>query len=783
MQLKFIILLSWILLSVLALRAENEEDPRNTLTVSGTITDKSNGEALIGATIYVEQQQLGTTANMYGFYSISLEPGNYVLVYSFVGYKSVRQEIELGENITLNIELEKGSAMLEEVVIESSRKNANVRNNEMGVSRMDTKTIKKIPAMMGETDLIKAIQLLPGVQFASEGSSGFAVRGGSPDQNLLLLDEATVYNGSHLMGFFSVFNNDAIKDVKLYKGNIPASAGGRLSSLLDIRMKDGNTKEFSGAGGIGTVSSRMTLEGPIQKNKSSFLLSGRRSYADIFMKLSSDDDVRNSTLYFYDLNAKANFILNENNRIFVSGYYGKDVFKNPDFLMSWGNNTTTVRWNHLFSKKLFSNFSFVMNEYDYELGVPEGTANSFLWEANLNDYAVKADFGYYPNPSNTIRFGVQTTYHRFFPGTAKGLGEESFFNSYEVDHHNSLENSVYLENEQEISPVLSLRYGLRFTLFNNVGNATIYNFDDDYNVIDSTTYASGDFYNHFMGLEPRISLRYQLSETASLKASYSRTKQYIHRGSNSTSGTPLDIWFPSTTNIDPQRADQVSVGYFKNYRDNTIETSVEVYYKKMDNVVDFKDNAVLLLNKEYEGEIRIGEGTSYGMEFMTRFNLEPFNGWLSYTLSYSERVIEDINDGEAYMSPYDRPHDVTLVLNYDINDRLSVGMNWMYMTGNPVTFPTGRVEIGGKYIPIYSERNEYRMPDYHRMDLSLTYQGKRKPGRKFHGEWNLSIYNAYGRKNAWVINFVQDEENPNETYAEMTYLFGVVPSLTYNFFF
>jgi hypothetical protein len=672
---------------------------------------------------------------------------------------------------------------LKEVVIESTRKDANVRKIEMGVSRMDMETVKKIPAIMGETDLIKALQLLPGVQFVSEGSSGFTVRGGSPDQNLLLLDQATVYNASHLLGFFSIFNNDAIRDVKLYKGNIPASAGGRLSSLIDVRMKEGNSKQFSGNGGLGTVSSRLTFEGPLIRDEASFLLSGRRSYADLFLALSSDEDVRNNTLYFYDLNGKANYKINDKNQIYVSGYYGKDVFSNPDFMLSWGNTTATISWNHIFSKKISSNFSFMKSNYDYQLGIPEGTANSFVWQANLNDYAIEADFAIFPNPKNTLRFGLQTIYHRFYPGKAEGLGEESFFDSYEVERNNSLESSVFIENEQEITETLSLRYGLRFTLFNNVGSATIYNFDADYNVIDSTTYTTGNFYNNYSGLEPRIGVRYQLNEVSSVKASYSRTRQYIHRESNSTSGTPLDIWFPSSPNIGPQMADQVSVGYFRNFRKNTIETSVEFYFKKMNNIVDFKDNAMILLNKEYEGEIRIGEGTAYGVEFYSRFDLAPFSGWISYTYARSERTVEGINDGKTYLSPYDRPHDVTLVMNYDINKQLSVGLNWVYMTGNPVTFPTGRVEIGGKYIPIYSERNTYRMPDYHRMDFSLTFKGKDKPSKRFHSEWNFSVYNAYARKNAWVINFIQDENDPNVTYAEKTYLFSIIPSLTYNFFF
>jgi len=752
-------------------------------TISGTITSAESGEALIGATVYVKELESGTSSNEYGYYSLSLPPGKYTLVYSYIGYREKVMEITLTENIRKNIELQSKQEWLEEVVVMGEKSNENVRKNEMSVSKMDAKTIEQIPALMGETDLIKAVQLLPGVQFATEGSSGFTVRGGSPDQNLILLDEATVYNGSHLMGFFSVFNNDAIKDVKLYKGNIPASAGGRLSSLLDIRMKDGNKKEFSGSGGIGTISSRLTLEGPLEKDKASFLLSGRRSYADLFLPLASDEDIRNNKLYFYDLNAKGNYNINKNNRLFLSGYYGRDVFKNPDFKMGWGNNTSTVRWNHLFSNNLFSNFTFVKSNYDYSLGVPEGEPNSFLWKADLNDYTMKADFGYYPNPNSTIKFGIQSTYHRFFPGTARGLGEQSLFSEYEVPHNNSLESSLYAEHKYEFSPLLSVRYGLRYTLFHNVGSGIIYRFNDNYEVVDSTKYASGEFFNHYGGLEPRLGIRYQLNDFSSVKASYSRTKQYIHQATNSTSGTPLDIWFPSSPNIKPQKADQWAIGYFRNFRKNTIETSLELFYKDMDHIVDFKDHAEILLNKKYEGEIRSGTATAYGLEFMTRFDINRFNGWVSYTYSHSERQVETINDGDPYLSPYDRPHDITLVLNTKISERLSAGLTWVYLTGRPVTFPTGRVEIGGKYVPVYSERNGYRMPDYHRMDVSLTYKGKESSEKKFHSEWNLSVYNAYARKNAWVINFVQDEQDPSRTYAEKTYLFSVVPSITYNLYF
>ncbi len=759
------------------------ENPVKNPTISGTIKDKSNGEMLIGATIFVKELKTGTTTNIYGFYSLSLPAGKYHIQYSYMGYQNIDKELDLKANTTLNLELGIKDELLKEVVVVGQKKTENVKSNEMSVVKMDIKTIRKIPALMGEVDIIKAIQLLPGVQSTSEGATGFSVRGGSPDQNLIQLDEATVYNASHLMGFFSVFNNDAVKDVKLYKGDIPPSAGGRLSSVLDVRMKDGNSKKFSGTGGIGTISSRLTLEGPIIKDKMSFVASARRTYADVFLRFSNKDNLKDNNLYFYDFNGKINYQINDNNRVFISSYMGRDIFKNPDFQMNWGNRTTTVRWNHLFSKQMFSNFTFVHSTFDYGLGVPEGQSNSFDWVANLTDYAVKADFGYYPNTNNTIKFGVQTTLHHFHPGLAKGTGENSFFSEYEVYHSSALEHAVYIGNEQQIGANLSLKYGLRYSLFQNMGYGVVFNYNDRYEPTDSTVYGKGEIFHSYDGLEPRFGINYALNETSSIKANYSRTKQYIHLASNSTSGTPLDIWFASSPNVEPQVADQFALGYFRNFRDNTLETSVEAYYKKNHHAIDFKDHAELLLNQYLEGELRFGTAESYGLELYAKYQKDKFNGWVSYTLSKSTRKISEINDGKVYPSSYDKPHNVAVVANYELNKRLSIGMNWVFASGSPVTFPTGRAIFGNKVVPVYSDRNSYRMPAYHRLDLSVTLKDKEKAGRKWHGEWNFSVYNAYGRKNAWVINFEQDPDNPNVTYAEKTYLFSIVPSITYNFNF
>jgi len=762
--------------------AEGEPEIKKN-TISGHIKDARTGEMLFGATVYVKEARTGTSTNMYGFYSLSLIPGNYLLTFSYIGYQSVEKALNLDKDMSIEIELKGTEELLQEVVITGERQDKNVKSAEMSVVKMESKTIRQIPALFGETDVIKALQLMPGVKTVAEGSTGFSVRGGSSDQNLVLLDEATVYNAGHLLGFFSVFNNDAVKDVTLYKGDIPAAYGGRLASLLDVRMKEGNTKKFSGTGGIGLISSRLTLEGPILNENTSFVVSGRRTYADLFIPLSGNEDLQGSRLYFYDFNAKINHTFDEKNRVFISAYMGSDVFKNEFASMELGNGTITARWNHLFSQKLFSNFTFLKTNYQYMLGTPEGEANSFEWKSRLDDYSGKADFTFYLNPENTIRFGASTTYHIFDPGRAKGTGDETFFNEYVLPKNYALESGIYLSNEQKIGSLITVKYGLRFSLFQNIGPSTIYDYDENFETSDSTTYSSGDFFNAYSGLEPRLGITYLLDEKSSVKASYSHTIQYLQLAQNSTAGTPLDIWFQASPNVKPQVSDQGAVGYFRNFLNNKIETSVEGYYKYMRNSIDFKDYAQLLLNKELEGELRFGESWSYGLEFMVRLTKGPVTGWVSYTLSKAERQIKEINSGNPYNAPYDKPHDVSIVLNYDVSKRITVGANWVYSTGSPVTFPTGRAIYGNKIVPIYSDRNEYRMPDYHRLDISATLRGKDKPEKKFYGEWNFSVYNAYARKNAWVINFVQDTEDPNVTYAEKTYLFSIIPSISYNFHF
>ncbi|MBW6460347.1 MAG: TonB-dependent receptor [Bacteroidales bacterium] len=768
------------------LRAEGEVDPAlRRFTISGYIKDATTGENLFGASIYITELNSGSVSNEYGFYSISLNEGKYFLRFTYLGYEAQVHQVTLNKDISLNIRLNPVSTILREVEITTERTDENVRAPEMSVVKMDVKAINRIPALMGEVDIIKAIQLLPGVQMVSEGSSGFSVRGGSPDQNLVLLDEATVYNASHFLGFFSVFNNDAIKDVKLYKGDLPAQYGGRLASVLDVRMREGNQKRFAATGGIGLISSRLTLEGPIIKDQTAFIVSGRRTYADLFLPLSKDENVQESKLYFYDFNAKVNHTFNDRNRIYLSGYFGRDIFKNPFAYMKLGNSTGTARWNHLFSQRLFSNFTFVYSKYDYNLGTAnENDPSSFLWTSALQDYQLKGEFTWYINPDNTLRFGLSSTYHIFDPGKAKGTGEESLFTEYALDRTYALESGIYVSNDQNLGSRVTLKYGLRFSLFQNVGPGTVYHYDEDYKMKDSTVYSSGDFYNTYSGLEPRLGITFLLNEASSLKASYSHTYQYLQLAQNSTAGTPLDIWFSASPNVMPQAADQVAAGYFRNFRKNTIETSVEIYYKSMRNTIDFKDHAQLLLNKQLEGEIRIGKSWAYGIEFMVRKPDGRLNGWVSYTYSRTFREVREINNGNAYPAPYDSPNDVSIVLNFDATKRISVSANWVYSTGKPVTFPTGRAVIDGAIVPIYSDRNAYRMRDYHRLDLSVTlHQKQQEKQQKFNWDLVFSAYNAYNRHNAWAINFVQDQDNPYTTYAEMTYLFGIIPAITFNFRF
>ncbi len=771
---------------VQSLMAEGD-NPAGRLSVSGYVKDIENGEALIGATVSVKNLKTGTATNLYGFFSLSLKPGDYVLEFSYIGYAPVSKNVELTKNISLTVELLPIQQQLEEVVVTADRPDANVKKTEMSVTKLEMKTIKQVPALMGEVDVIKVIQMLPGVLPTAEGTSGYSVRGGGMDQNLILIDEATVYNASHLMGFFSVFNNDAVRDVKLYKGDIPSNYGGRLSSVLDVRMKEGNTKKLAATGGIGLISSRLTLEGPIGSEKTSFLIAGRRTYADMFFPLMTDSGLRKSKMYFYDLNLKINHQINDNNRLFLSAYTGRDKFgQKGSSDAGFGNMTGTLRWNHLFSRRLFSNITGVIAKYDYSLKMGLGGSN-YVWNSNMLDYTFKMDFNYFLNPENEIKFGISSTYHDFDPCDAYMESERSTLRS-PVPKNYALEHGAYISNQEKIGEKLTLKYGLRYTAFQNIGTATLYQFSkedqNNYHVISTLYYPKGKIFHTYQGIEPRFGLNYSISQNSSVKASYSRTIQYMQLASNSTGGMPLDVWFPSTPNVKPQKADQFAIGYFKNFADNKYETSIETYYKNMYDVVDFKDNAQLLMNPRMEGDIRSGTAKAYGIEFLIRKNEGRFNGWISYTLSKVTRKIPEINNGKEYPAPYDKPHNINVILNYELSPKAILSANWVYATGAPLTFPVGSFFINDTYGKYYSTRNGYRMRDYHRLDVSLTLKGKVRPGKMWHGEWVFSVYNLYGRHNDWMINFVQDTKNPGQIVVERWYLpFVYFPGITYNFKF
>ncbi len=763
-------------------------------TLSGLIRDADTGEELIGATLYVEKIKGGTASNVYGFYTLSLPPGNYTLRFDYLGYQRLEKEIDLKEDVVMDIELSRSGLKLDEVEITSEVANQNVSSLETGVSRIDARTVKEIPQFMGEVDIIRSIQLLPGVTTVGEGATGFNVRGGNIDQNLILLDEATVFNSSHLFGFFSVFNADAVKDMSLFRGGIPARYGGRLSSVLDVRQKDGNTKEFGGVAGIGLISSRLMVEGPIARDKASFVIAGRRSYGDILAPIFNPD-LRDNRLFFYDLNAKINYKFNSNNRFYLSAYSGADIFRFGDqFSSSWGNTTATARWNHLFSPRHFSNFTAVFSDYSYSLGVPTG-AQAFDWSAGIRNYELKADFSYQPNVNHQLDYGVQGIFYRFSPGVARGVGAESFFTEFGVQNEYATEMAAYVSNKHKVSESLSLQYGLRYSHFINLGPREVFIYEDgvpsDIDAIVGTEpFARGERIADYGGFEPRLSANYSFSPRSSVKASYNRMRQYIHLVSNTTAATPLDIWTPSGRYIDPAIADQVSLGYYRNFADNTYEAFVEVYYKDYNNLLDFKDNAQLLLNQSLETELLQGIGRAYGVEMQVKKVKGRLTGWLSYTLARTERSIEGINRGEWYPSNWDKLHDVSLVANYRYSDKWQFGGVFAYMSGRPITYPDGRYVFEGIVIPNFNNRNGARTPDYHRLDLSATLvpQVKKKKVLFFinrpegwESSWTFSLYNVYSRRNPYSIFFRQDRDNPQVTEAFQLSIFGsIIPGITYN---
>lgn len=766
-------------------------------TLSGTISEASSNETLIGVTIAFPDLRTGVTTNEYGFYSITLPEGTYEVIVSYLGYQDIRETIALNKDIKKDFNLSEEAEQLEEVVVTDDAERLDIKKPQMSVNTLAVNTIKQVPVVLGEADVIKSLVLLPGVTNAGEASSGFNVRGGAVDQNLILLDEATVFNSSHLFGFFSVFNPDAIKDVKLFKGGIPARYGGRVSSVLEIFQKEGNSKELKVNGGIGAVASRVLVEGPIIKDRTAFLVGGRASYAHLFLPLF---DIDNSA-YFYDLNTKINHKINARNSIFLSGYFGRDLFSiNDSFVNIYGNAVGNFRWNHLFSDKLFSNLSLIYSDYFYGL---ELDFVGFEWDSGIQNFNLKYDLKHYLNDKFQLNYGLNNIYYVFNPGKIKPNREDSGIIEDQLTKKYANETAAYIDVEHQVTENLSLNYGLRISHFNRLGQDEFFVYEDDNPVffdtdlqiyregtpIETIDPGRGSSLEKFTNLEPRVSLSYNFGGKSSIKASYTRLAQYLHLLSNTNSPTPLDVWTPSGPFVEPQLLDQFAAGYFRNINDGEYSLEAEVFYKDLENRIDYIDGADLIANDAIEQVILNGEARAYGLELLLRKNEGRLKGWLAYTLSKSEQrtpgrsaVETGINFGEWYNTPYDKTHDIAVFGSYDLNEKWNFNANFIFQTGQPTNYPIGQFEFQGLTIPFYGPRNEERLPDYHRLDLSATLTPKRNGRKKVQSQWVFSIYNVYNRMNAASINF-RENEDTGRNEALRTSIFGVIPAVTYNFRF
>jgi len=754
---------------------------QNKYTISGIVKDKKSGESLIGANIKLQEMKGGTATNTYGFFSITLPKGEYTLQISYAGFNTVTEVVLLDSDKQVAIELT-AAGQLEEIVINNKKKNENVTKAVMGVEKLSMKEINLLPVLFGERDILKSIQLLPGIKSAGEGNSGFFVRGGGADQNLILLDEAPVYNASHLLGFFSTFNSDAIKDVTLYKGGMPAQYGGRLSSVVDIKMKDGNNKDFDVSGGVGLISSRLNIEGPIVKDKGSFIISGRRTYADAFLKLAPDSALKNNTLYFYDFNLKANYTLGKKDRLYLSGYFGRDVLGfGETFSTDWGNKTATLRWNHLISNKIFSNTSFIYSDYSYKVKIKSGT-DRFIITSQIRDVNIKQDFDYFISNNSKLKFGGNLIRHTVSPGRIEAEATSNLKSSV-IQYRYSWESALYASHELAVSDKINLVYGLRLSNLTPTGPGNFYNYDQNGLVTDTLRFKSGEAVASYWNLEPRASASFQLTTASSFKASYNRNVQNLHLLTNATTSTPNDLWIPSTKNVKPEIADQVSIGYYQNFKDNQYEFSVESYYKNLQNQIDYRNGAELQANDNVESELVYGTGRAYGVELLIKKKLGRLSGWVGYTLSKSERKFKEINEGNYFNARQDRPHDLSVVGIYKLSNRWTLSGTFVYSTGNAVTFPSGKYRVNEQTVFLYTERNGYRMPDYHRLDLAATVENKKNNKRKYQSSWTFGVYNAYGRANAFSIAFIDDPNDASKTVAEQTALFQLVPSVSWNFKF
>ncbi len=764
-------------------------------TLSGSIFEAEGQETLIGANVLILDLKTGTISNEYGFYSITLEQGTYEITVSTIGYTTLQETITLDRNISQNFTLTEARESLDEVLIETNIETLNIKTPQMSVNTLSASSIKQIPVVFGEADVIKAITLLPGVSSAGEGAAGFNVRGGAADQNLILLDEATIFNSSHLFGLFSVFNPDAIKNLKLYKGGIPAKYGGRVASVLDIYQKEGNKNEFHANGGVGLVASRLLLEGPLKKGSGSFLLGGRATYAHLFLPLFDIDNIA----YFYDLNTKLSYKLNPKNNIYLSGYFGRDVFNVSDsFENTYGNTVVNFRWNHLFSDQLFSNLSLIYSDYYYGLNL---NFVGFEWNSGIQNMNIKYDFKQYISDRYKLEYGIHSTFYRFNPGVISPNGPQSGINKEELTNKFAFENAVYFDVNQQVTDRLALSYGARLSTFLRLGQKEINVYENDqaigfnadlnlYEKIDpigSESDSHGTVIKSFMNLEPRVALSYQLDDETSIKTSYNRMAQYLHLLSNTSSPTPLDVWAPSGTYIQPQILDQVAIGYFKNYERYSLE--VESFYKITKNRIDYIDGANLIANKAVEQIVLNGQSRAYGLELLFRKNKGRFKGWFAYTLSKSEQQTKGrtalepgINNGNWYNTPYDKTHDISITSSYELSERWNLNANFIFQTGQPTTYPNGQYNYNGLIVPTYEARNSSRLDAYHRFDVSGTYTPKSNKDRRWQGEWVFSIYNLYNRKNTQSLNFRENQDTGQNEAVKLS-LFGAVGSVSYNFKF
>jgi hypothetical protein len=783
-------MLRYLILLVLIVFVSNA-NAQEKATLNGYVKDAENGEELIGVTVYIPALKAGTVTNDYGFYAINLPRGTYEVQFSYMGYQLDVQTVDLNSDVSLNINLKPDAQLMQEIVIEEKPLDENVIAVQMSKNTINMNRVKKLPALFGEIDIIKNIQMLPGVITAGEGTSTYFVRGGSADQNLLLIDEAPVYDPSHLFGLFSVFNADVIKDSELYKGGIPARFGGRLSSILEVRTKDGNNKAFNVTGGIGSLASRVAIEGPIVKEKSSFIVSARRSYVDVFLRAANEENL----VHFYDVNAKVNWRANNKNRFFVAFYGGRDVFNFDDnFAFGWGNLTGTFRWNHLFNERLFSNTSIIVSNFDYKLELQDAV-QGFRWISNLQEYSFKNDLSYSLNTRNELSFGYHLTGRRFEPGTVSPNTPGSIFQTVELQHMYALDHGLYISNLQHINDRITLDYGVRLSLFQNIGPGKVFLYEDPKDNVDivrtdTLHYDNWESIKTWVNLEPRIALRYMLAPGQSLKFSYNRMVQNTHLISAATAPVPFNTWTPSNYYLEPQVADQVAAGYFRNFKDNEYEFSVEAYYKDINNVTDYADNAELFFNQDLSTEFRQGDAWAYGVEVFLNKNIGKLTGSASYTWSKSMRKVEGVNLGKEFRANHDRRHVINLQAAYDYNDKWVFGGTFTFSTGRPTTSSAGRYEYGGYYPDVLTERNGYLLPAFHRLDLSVTLNPRKNAGRKWKGQWVFAVYNVYNQKNPFTIytRSKQDDDgnvigDGSQKEARMIYLFPILPSVTYNFKF